>query len=113
MFTRSRGPMPGRNDGSNRFSRIRPISNEIPPAPEELSAEPAVPPQILGDPSSPLVPMPNYVAPPPCDNCEPVFGGVVKENCCHDVSNWSPLLRFFGFGPDPDANLCSDIGIGH
>lgn len=113
IVTRPKGPKTQGFRRSDANSRIRQISGEIPPVPEELSAEPAVPPQIVGDLSSPLVPVPNYVESPPCDNCEPVFGGVVKENCCHEVSNWSPILKFFGFGGDSDSNLSSDFGIGH
>ena len=48
----------------------------------------------------------------PCDSCEPVFG-IIKQNCCHEVENWSPIARFFGIGRERTSDVCSDVGIGH
>jgi hypothetical protein len=114
MLTRAKGLKLSRNGRSNSF--IRPISEENPPPPGELGGNSILPPQVVGESPSQLVPIPSDIVLAPdelCDTRDPVFGGVVKEHCCHEVSNWSPLLQCLGLNGNPDGDCCSDIGIGH
>jgi hypothetical protein len=47
-----------------------------------------------------------------CDPCNPVLSGIVEQNCPYDVSNWSPIARWFGLGRDHGIDCCSDVGVG-
>lgn len=121
VFARLTEQMPLRFNRSYMRSVIRPTGYDVPPVPPAPAADDpgfatVEPRQILNDATLPLVPVPSYVEPVPpdqCDTCDPVFGGVIKQNCAHEVSNWSPLVRYFGLGHNPDPNCGSDIGIGH
>jgi len=121
VFARLTEQMPLRFNRSYLRPVIRTTGYDVPPVPpapmpEEPGFATVEPRQILSDSTSQLVPVPSYiepVAPDHCDTCDPVFGGVIKQNCAHEVSNWSPLVRYFGLGHDPDPNCGSDIGIGH
>lgn len=118
VFTRLTEKMPLRFNRSYLRPVIRTTGYDVPPAPapDDSDMEPVAPRQIFTDPPSQLMPIPSYIEPAPsdpCDTCDPVFGGVIKQNCPHEVSNWSPLVKFFGWHQNADPNCGSDIGIGH
>lgn len=47
-----------------------------------------------------------------CDNCDR-RGRLIKQDCFHEVENWSPIAQFFGFGCHQDPCATDDLGIGH
>jgi hypothetical protein len=97
------------------------INHEIPPSPatpeaEITPADMSYQPLMVDSPPLQLTPTPIECDSNECDQCEscdPIFGGIIKQNCCHEVENWSPIVRFFGVASSPNPELCSDFGIGH
>ncbi|WP_010585291.1 hypothetical protein [Schlesneria paludicola] len=89
---------------------LQQVSQEVPlsPTPIDGSFMPGEIEQLPMDMEHP----PLQFGDTPCDSCEPVFG-IIKQNCCHEVENWSPVAQFFGIGRNRSANVCSDVGIGH
>lgn len=104
------------------FQQIR---FEVPPEPYNFEQPPPNPeydggwrdesatPPYVGNPNPDLMPIQEDYQSTPCETCEPLFGGLVKDDCCYEVSNLSHIARFFGMRRALEANHGFDIGIGH
>jgi hypothetical protein len=104
-----------RSTGRSSFRQVNhdsfptPLESDLPSMPGSSNNEP-IPldgqPYPLDEPSFPI-------DEESCDSCDALFGNVLKQNCCYDVENWSPIARWFGLGRDHANPGCSDLGIGH
>ena len=119
-FSRTNAPRKIRSgNGNKRIFSLKLINHEstIDPALDEDDIPPAdtrvrrvstmdEQPMLLAPASERFDP--NY-----CDSCDPALGGFSKDCSCQDVSNWSPIARFFGIDTAHDPNATCDLGIGH